>query len=148
MPDCINDFALFWRDGMMFEIKIAILTAIVVPISLIVTFMTPPTSKEKLESFYRKVRPGGFWSVLEKDVRNLPGKAISFSTIVDVAGGMMLCYGLSLAIGFAILLKFSSVFVCLTLAAVGTYIVIKWFRKEVKILQNIREGSINSTSID
>jgi len=137
LPDCINDFAVFWKDGMMFEVKIAILSAVVVPVSLIVTFMTPPVSKAKLENYYRKVRPGGFWSVLDEDVRNLPGKVISLATIVDVAGGMMLCYGLSVAIGFAILMRFANAALCLLLAAVGAIITRRWFRKEVRILQSI-----------
>jgi SSS family solute:Na+ symporter len=136
MPDCINNFAIFWKDDLMFEIKIAILTAIVIPISLIVTFMTPPVSKEKLEKFYRKVRPGGFWSVLDKDVRNLPGKVINLSTIIDVLGGMMLCYGLSLAIGFSIIMKFTNAAVCLLLAIIGAFIVARWFKKEVHTLKS------------
>jgi SSS family solute:Na+ symporter len=144
MPDCINNFAVFWKDGILFEVKIAILTAIVVPVSLLVTFMTPQVSKEKLESFYRKVRPGGFWSVLDKDVRNLPGKVLSWSTIIDVAGGMMLCYGLSLAIGFAILMKFTIVAICLVLAVIGAIIVKRWFKKEVRILESIHATVTNS----
>ena len=146
VPENITDFAVFWKDGMMFEIKMAILTGIVVLISLIVTFLTPPVSKEKLEYFYRKVRPGGFWSPLDKDVRDLPGKAISLSTIIDVAGGMLLCYGLSLAIGFAILMKFTNVIVCLLLAGIGALIVVRWFNKEVKILQSVRNSAAEPVS--
>lgn len=144
MPNYLNNFATYWSNEMMFEIKIAILTPIVVLVSLIVTFLTPPVSKKKLESFYCKVRPGGFWSVLDEDVRKLPGKVISLSTIVDVAGGMMLCYGLSLAIGFAILLKFTNVAICLLIAGIGAVIVKRWFKKEVKILKSIGISVSNS----
>lgn len=42
------------------EINIVVLTAVVVPISVIVTFLTPAVSKEKLEESYRRVRPGDF----------------------------------------------------------------------------------------
>jgi hypothetical protein len=119
---------------MPFEIKIAVLTAIVVPVSVIVTFLTPAVSKEKLEEFYRKVRPGGFWGVLSTEVRELPGKALSLSTIFDVAGGIILCYGISLAIGYSILLKFDKAAICCLLAVIGGFIVAKWYKKEVKTL--------------
>lgn len=126
-------FGYAWPD-MPFEFKIALLTAIVVPISLIVTFLTPAVSREKLDAFYRKVRPGGAWGVLSQETRALPGKALSLSTILDVIGGILLCYGLSLAIGYAILLKFSKVGICLGLALIGGLIVHRWYKKEVRVL--------------
>ena len=92
-------------------------------------------SKEKLESFYRRVRPGGFWGILDPEVRNLPGKAITRRTVLDIAGGLMLCYGLSLMIGYTILLKFAKAGICLALAAVGGFIVYGWYKKEVNTLK-------------
>jgi SSS family solute:Na+ symporter len=135
-------------SGIPFEIKIALMTAIVVPISIIVTFLTPAVSKEKLEVFYRKVRPGGFWGILGSDIRELPGKALSGSTIIDVIGGLMLCYGISLAIGYSILLKFNKAGICGLLAVIGGFIVYRWYKKEVKVLaQNgsFRNFQIKST---
>ena len=129
---------------MPFEIKIAVLTAIVVPISVIVTFLTPPVSKEKLEEFYRKVRPGGFWGVLSTEIRELPGKALSLSSLFDVAGGIMLCYGISLAIGYSILLKFDKAAICCLLAIIGGFIVVRWYKNEVKVLA--RNGGFQSDS--
>jgi hypothetical protein len=105
-----------------------------VPISVIVTFLTPAVSKEKLVEFYRKVRPGGFWGVLSTEICELPGKALSPSTIIDVAGGIMLCYGISLAMGYAILLKFDKAAICCLLAVIGGFIVARWYKKEVKAL--------------
>jgi SSS family solute:Na+ symporter len=133
IPKSVVLFGFPWPE-MPFEIKIAVLTAIVVPISVIVTFLTPAVSKEKLEEFYRKVRPGGFWGVLSTEVRELPGKALSLATIFDVAGGIMLCYGISLAIGYAILLKFDKAAICCLLAVIGGFIVARWYKKEVKAL--------------
>jgi solute:Na+ symporter, SSS family len=126
-------FGYSWPD-MPFEFKIALLTAIVVPLSLIVTFLTPAVSREKLDAFYRKVRPGGAWGVLSQETRTLPGKALSPSTILDVVGGILLCYGLSLAIGYAILLKFDKAGLCLGLAVIGALIVHRWYKKEVRML--------------
>ena len=143
IPESVVLFRYPWPD-MPFEIKIAFLTGIVVPISIIVTFLTPPVSKEKLEEFYRKVRPGGFWGILGSDIRELPGKALSASTIIDVVGGIMLCYGISLAIGYSILLKFEKAGICCLLAVIGGFIVFRWYKKEVKVLAesgNFRNAS-------
>ena len=133
IPESVVLFGYPWPE-IPFEIKIAFLTAIVVPVSIIVTFLTPPVSKEKLEEFYRKVRPGGFWGILGSDIRELPGKALSASTIIDVIGGIMLCYGISIAIGYSILLKFGKAGICCLLAAIGGFIVFRWYKKEVKVL--------------
>ncbi|NQV35494.1 MAG: Na+:solute symporter [Phycisphaeraceae bacterium] len=134
IPGSIVLFGYPWPD-MPFEIKIAVLTGIVVPLSILVAFISPRVSKEKLETFYRQVRPGGFWGILDTEVRNLPGKAITRRTILDIAGGLMLCYGLSLMIGYTILLKFTKAGICLGLAAMGGFIVYSWYKKEVKTLK-------------
>lgn len=131
LPDSLMVFGMAWGD-IPFEIKIGAFTAFVIPVSLIVTYMTPAVSKEKLNSFYSKVRPGGFWSILDKDVRNLPGKALSKSIFIDVIGAMCMCYGLSLAIGYAILLQWTQSIICLALAIGGSVIVAIWFKKEVQ----------------
>jgi Na+/proline symporter len=143
VPGSVVLFGYPWPE-LPFEIKIAVLAGLVVPLSILVAFISPRVSKEKLEKFYRQVRPGGFWGVLDPEVRNLPGKAISRHTILDIAGGLMLCYGLSLMIGYAILLKFAKAGICLALAAIGGLIVLRWYKKEVKTLRQFsapdREG--------
>lgn len=144
IPNSVVIFGYPWQQ-MPFEIKIALLTGIVVPISILITFLTPPVSKEKLEAFYRRVRPGGFWSIVSKEARNLPGKALNAGTFLDVIGGIMLCYGLSLTIGYSILLKFSKASICFALAILGAVIVRRWFKKEVRIL---KESKFFSSSQD
>ena len=132
--------AVSWSE-MLFTFKFAILTAIVVPVSLIVTYLTPPTSKAKLTEFYRAVRPGGCWSILDEDVRALPGKVLSWSTAIDVLGGVMLCYGLSLAIGFSILLKFGPAAIWLGIACLGSVLVKRWYNREVEMMKAFSTSS-------
>jgi Na+/proline symporter len=144
IPNSVVIFGYPWQE-MPFEIKIAVLTGIVVPISILVTFLTPAVSKEKLEAFYRKVRPGGFWGIVSKEARNLPGKTLNAGTFIDVIGGILLCYGISLGIGYSILLKFTKASICFALATLGAIIVYRWFKKEVKVLQ---ESKIFSSSQD
>jgi SSS family solute:Na+ symporter len=117
-----------------FTVKIALLTAIVLPICLVVTLLTPPTPKDKLESFYRKVRPGGFWGGISAETRALPGKALSWHTLADVVGGLGLCFGISLAIGYFLLTQYVTMAICLLVAVAGTARVHSWYRKEIGVL--------------
>ncbi len=91
------------------------------------------------------MRPGGFWGIVSKEARNLPGKALNSGTFLDVIGRIMLCYGLSLTIGYSILLKFSKASICFALAILGAVIVRRWFKKEVRIL---KESKFFSSSQD
>ena len=52
----------------------------------------------------------------------------------------MLCYGLSVAIGYGILLDFAKMGVCLLLAAIGAVIVYRWYKREVRILETINSA--------
>jgi hypothetical protein len=61
-------------------------------------------------------------------------QALSLSSIIDVAGGIMLCYGISLAIGYSILLKFDKAAICCLLTVIGGFIVAGWYKREVKAL--------------
>ncbi|UCF15350.1 MAG: Na+:solute symporter [Phycisphaerales bacterium] len=117
-----------------FPLKIALLTFIVVPICILTTFLTPPTPTDKLEAFYRRVRPGGFWGGVSKQARALPGKALSIRTWFDVAGGLGLCFGISLGIGYFLLTRYWAMVICLIIACIGAARVARWFHREVREL--------------
>lgn len=117
-----------------FPLKIALLTFIVVPICILITLVTSPVPTDKLEAFYRRVRPGGFWGGLSKETRALPGKVLSMRTWVDVAGGLGLCFGISLAIGYFLLTRYWAMVICLIIACIGAARVASWFRREVREL--------------
>ncbi len=114
-----------------FEFKIALLISIVVPLSIAVTYMTKPVSNTVLEKFYRRVRPGGAWGPIKQAVSDLPGKALGITTFFDVVGGVLLCYGLSLTIAYAILLRFAMSLLCFSLAVCGGILVMRWYRSEI-----------------
>jgi hypothetical protein len=136
IPSSVVVFGFPWPE-MPFEIKVAIFNAINIPISIAVTFLTRPVSTKKLEEFYRKVRPGGFWKILSKETRNLPNKAFNWYTLLDVAGGILLCYGTSLTIGYSILLRWNKAGICLLLTIIGAILVYKWYRREVYQLSEL-----------
>ncbi len=131
-----ESFILFgtpWAE-MRFEIKIAMLIAIVIPTSLLVTMLTSPVSTSKLEEFYRKVRPGGAWGPVSARTKELPGSAMTWTSLLDIAGGLAMCYGLSVAIGYCLLLRFYGASFCLGCAVLGAVRVAHWYRREIAIL--------------
>jgi solute:Na+ symporter, SSS family len=79
---------------------------IVVPAALIcwlsVTLLTPPEPRATLEAFHRKVRPGGWWGPVARTTG--PGRPLR-GAIAAWLGGAALLYGLTFAIGAALLLR-------------------------------------------
>ena len=138
LPESFELFGSPW-SAMRFEIKIALFTAIVVPVSLVVTFLTPPVSKEHLERFYEKIRPGGYWGIVSPELRALPGKVASARTVLDVVAGIFLCFGISLGIGYSLFLDPIKAAFCFGLAAVGAIWVYRWYRREVEELRRARK---------
>jgi hypothetical protein len=62
------------------------------------------------------------------------GSALNASSWLDVIGGVMLCYGLSLTIAYGILLNQTACLISLAVSCVGAMIVWVWYGKEVKRL--------------
>ena len=133
-PD-VELFGTPWGE-MRFVLKLTMSIAIVVPVSLIVTFLTPPTPTEKLDEFYRRVRPGGFWGVLSPETRKLPGKALGLRTVVDFFGGLALTFGISMGIGHVMLHRYDIAACCFGAAAVGAVWIYLWFKREVRVIDS------------
>jgi SSS family solute:Na+ symporter len=127
-PD-VTLFGTTWTE-IRFEIKLAAFTALVVPASLIATWLTPPVAPAKLEAFYRKTRPGGWWSGIDPAVRSLPGAALNRRTLVDLCWGILLCLGATLGIGYAILVQPGAAALSFALGAVGAVGVYRWLQRE------------------
>lgn len=113
------------------EFKVALLVSVVFPASILVTYMTKPVSMIKLQAFYRQVRPGGAWGPVSREVGPVFGSALNSSSWLDVIGGVMLCYGLSLSIAYGILLNFPAFAVSAVTSMLGGLLVWKWYGKEV-----------------
>ena len=76
-------------------------TAVTTVVWLTVTFMTAPTSRDKLESFYKRVRPGGpGWRAVRKDLgladEPIAGGALSW---VNWLAGVVAVYATLFGIG-------------------------------------------------
>jgi len=127
-------FGIPWGE-MRFELKVTMFIAIVIPVSFLVTFLTPPVATDKLEEFYRRCRPGGAWGVINPEVKNLPGKVLSARTILDFFGGLMLTFGVSLGIGYTLFQNYAVAACCFGAAVAGGTWVYHWFQREVQYMQ-------------
>ena len=128
------DFGLFgmpWAE-IRFELKLTLFIGVVVPGSILVTFLTPPVPTDKLEAFYRKVRPGGFWGVLSPEVRALPNKVFTATSVADFMLGLALMFGISLAIGYWMLGNTAGALASMAAAVIGAAWVYRWYRREVQ----------------
>jgi SSS family solute:Na+ symporter len=126
-------FGTTWGE-LAFTFKLTICIGFALPMALVATFLTPPVPREKLESFYRKVRPGGAWGVLDSKVRELPGKAASSRTVLDFFGGIALTFGISMTIGQLMFQQYTAAAVSAAIAAMGGLWVYHWYQREVKII--------------
>lgn len=115
---------------MRFEIKLALFTGIVLPLSVVATYLTAPVPRAKLESFYRKVRPGGWSQGIDPALLHLPHPALTARTFVDMGWGVCLCIGASLGIGYAMLLQPIASGLSFLVAGAGAIGVHRWLRRE------------------
>ena len=77
------------------------------------------------------MRPGGFWSVLDPEPLALPGKAASLRTYWIFSGGLMLMFGISLAIGYTLLQRYELALLSFLVAVMGGLWLYRWFRREM-----------------
>jgi Na+/proline symporter len=132
----LNRFAPQWMvfgapwPELRFEIKLALFTALVVPSSLAVTYLTPPVNRDKLEAFYRKVRPGGWWGGVSAEVRALPDRALNRRAVLGLLWGFCLCAGSTLGVGYAILQRPGLAGLGFALCLAGAAGFYAWFRRE------------------
>ena len=66
------------------------------------------------------------------------------SAVWEFLAIIMLCYGISFAINYSILLKFDKAAICCLLTVIGGFIVARWYKKEVKVLAQTGTFSDNS----
>ncbi len=123
-------FGYRW-DEFDWEFKVALLVSIVFPLSITVTLLTKPVSMKKLQTFYSQIRPGGAWGPVRNAVGPVSGSALNSSSWLDVIGGVMLCYGLSLSVAYAILLNPPAFVASVIISITGGILVWKWYGKEV-----------------
>ena len=107
---------------------------IIVPIAIIawvtVTFFTEPEPMTKLESFYKRVQPGGWWGPVTSSFNHTLQPVTKGIFILWLAGVMMI-YGFTFGIGNLIFQNYSSSVILFGFAGIGSYLI--WNRNISKL---------------
>ena len=107
---------------------------IIVPIAIIawvtVTFFTKPEPMTKLESFYKRVQPGGWWGPVTSSFNHTLQPVTKGIFILWLAGVMMI-YGFTFGIGNLIFQNYSSSVILFGFAGIGSYLI--WNRNISKL---------------
>ncbi|MBU0692257.1 Na+:solute symporter, partial [bacterium] len=102
---------LYSQPGLFFGLKLLIITFGSAAIWLIVTFLTKPAPMEALGEFCRRTRPPGIWEKVRRHARahglTTPHKESLALPLRGWLWGMMFVIGLTLAIGYALLLDWT-----------------------------------------
>ena len=67
---------------------------------VVATFITPPESEAKLQSFWERVRPGGWWGPVKRG-EGAPGQDLGLLAVAWISGVVM-TYALLLGLGYVI----------------------------------------------
>ena len=107
---------------------------IIVPIAIIawvtVTFFTEPEPMTKLESFYKRVQPGGWWGPVNSSFDHTLQPVTKGIFILWLAGVMMI-YGFTFGIGNLIFQNYSASVILFGFAGIGSYLI--WNRNISKL---------------
>ena len=105
-----------WYHEDVALIRAAILLLLCTVISLIVTFMTKPVENDKLLSFYKKVRPKGWWGPIAAQVPELVDHSRSQNSWFGFVLGVTFLNSILFSVGHAVL---GSYVMALVLALIG-----------------------------
>jgi solute:Na+ symporter, SSS family len=84
-----------------------------------VMLLTRPESDEKLDAFYRRVRPGGPGWKRQRERTGLPAAQDLASDLQRVAAGILILFGSMFAVGSVLLFRWTTLGVTLTAAVAG-----------------------------
>lgn len=105
-----------WYHEDVALIRAAILLLLCTVISLIVTFLTKPVDNDKLLSFYKKVRPKGWWGPIATQVPELVDDSSSQNSWFGFVLGVTFLNSILFSVGHAVLGSYT---IALLLALIG-----------------------------
>jgi len=130
------EYSLFGSTPSIFGMSLQVhhKLMIIVPIAIIawvtVTFFTEPEPMTKLESFYKRVQPGGWWGPVTSSFDHTLQPVTKGIFILWLAGVMMI-YGFTFGIGNLIFQNYSSSVILFGFAGIGSYLI--WNRNISKL---------------
>jgi len=109
--------------------KAMILVPVTIAVWLVVTFATRPVEDERLASFYKKVRPGGFWGPVARAHPEVICDGFRWSRLFVWACGSAGVYGLLFGLGKMLLGEPTQAAPLFLLAALGAVVVTRELRR-------------------
>ena len=107
---------------------------IIVPIAIIawvtVTFFTEPEPMTKLETFYKRVQPGGWWAPVTSSF-DYTLQPVTKGIFILWLAGVMMIYGFTFGIGNLIFQNYSASVILFGFAGIGSYLI--WNRNISKL---------------
>ena len=123
-----EQYTLFGSKPILFGITLQIhhKLMIIVPVAIIswvtVTYFTKPEPIEKLEEFYKRVQPGGWWGPITANFEHTLQPVTKGIFILWIAGVLMI-YGFTFGIGNLIFHNYSASVLLFGCAGIGSYLV-------------------------
>ena len=129
-----SDYALFATPVKLGDMalqthhKALILVPVSIAVWLVATFMTRPVDDERLASFYRKVRPGGWWGPVARANPDVECDGFRWSRLGVWAAGSAGVYGFLFGLGKLVLGEPSAAVPLFILAVLGGVVVARELR--------------------
>ena len=129
-------YSLFGSSPIIFGVSLQVhhKLMIIVPIAIIswvtVTFLSEPEPLDKLETFYKRVQPGGWWEPVTSSFNHTLQPVTKGIFILWISGVLMI-YGFTFGIGNLIFQNYGASVLLFGCAGIGSYLV--WNRNLSKL---------------
>jgi SSS family solute:Na+ symporter len=114
-----------WYHDDVALIRATIILLLCTMISLIVTFMTKPVENDKLLSFYKKVRPKGWWGPIAAQVPELVDHSSSNNSWVGFVLGVIFLNSILFSVGHAVLGSYLAALVLALIGAISGWLTLR-----------------------
>ncbi len=105
--------------------RILLTVGITTCVWLIITFLTRPVDKDHLIRFYQKIRPGGLWEKIKKEIPGIKSEGTLLPDIFNWILGTVLIYSALFGFGKIILLEVRKGLIFLVITIVSAFFLYK-----------------------
>ena len=125
----VNDTVLArvngWYQDDVALIRATVILILCTIISLVVTFATRPVDNDKLLSFYKKVRPKGWWGPISAQVPEIVDTSSSRNSWLGFVFGAIFLNSLLFSVGHMVLGSYSIALILLVIGGISGWLTLK-----------------------
>ena len=121
-------YSLFGASPVLFGVQLQIhhKLMIIVPVAILawvsVTFLSKPEPKDKLEEFYKRVQPGGWWGPITINFKHTL-QPVTKGIFILWLSGVFMIYGFTFGVGNLIFQNYGASIILFGFAALGSYFI-------------------------